>query len=184
MGLSLPDGGHLTHGWKASMTGKFWNSIQYHVNKDGKIDLNEVKELAEENKPKLIWIGSTAYVYKFPFREFSKIADDIGAFLVADISHISGLVATGVHESPSLYAHIVTSTTHKTLRGPRGAMIMITKKGIKKDLELPKKIDKTIFPGLQGGPHDNTTAAIAIALNLGINQEKIKKASNYRPVYK
>lgn len=171
MGQSLPDGGHLTHGWKASMTGQFWNSIQYHVNKDGKIDLSEVKELAEENKPKLIWIGSTAYVYKFPFREFSKIADDIGAFLVADISHISGLVATGVHESPSLYAHIVTSTTHKTLRGPRGAMIMITKKGIKKDLELPKKIDKTIFPGLQGGPHDNTTAAIASALYESLQPE-------------
>ena len=171
MGQSLPDGGHLTHGWKASMTGQFWNSIQYHVNKDGKIDLSEVKELAEENKPKLIWIGSTAYVYKFPFREFSKIADDIGAFLVADISHISGLVATGVHESPSLYAHIVTSTTHKTLLGPRGAMIMVTKKGIKKDLELPKKIDKTIFPGLQGGPHENTTAAIASALHESLQPE-------------
>ena len=164
MGQSLPDGGHLTHGWKASMTGQFWNSIQYHVNENGKINLDEVKELAKENKPKLIWIGSTAYVYKFPFKEFSKIADEVGAFLVADISHISGLVATEVHESPSPYAHIITSTTHKTLRGPRGAMIMITKKGINKDSELPKKIDKTIFPGLQGGPHDNITAAIATAL--------------------
>lgn len=164
MGQNLSDGGHLTHGSKASMTGKLFNSVPYHVNKEGYLDIEEVRKLALEHKPKLIWVGSTAYPRRLPFEEFGKIADESGAYLAADISHISGLIAGGAHESPVKHAHIVTTTTHKTLRGPRGAIIMVTEKGISKDPELPEKIDKTIFPGMQGGPHDHVTAAIAVAL--------------------
>jgi len=164
MGLDLTNGGHLTHGWKTSVTGQAFNSIPYHVKKDGMVDLEEVRKLAKENKPKLIWVGYTAYPREFPFEEFSKIAEDTGAYLVADISHIAGLIAGGAHKSPVEYAHVITTTTHKTLRGPRGAMIMVTEKGMKKDPELGKKIDKTIIPGMQGGPHNHQTAAIAVAL--------------------
>jgi len=164
MGLHLPDGGHLTHGFKASYTGQLFNSVPYHVRKDGYIDLEEVEKLALEHKPKLIWVGFTAYAREFPFEEFGKIADKVGAYLAADIAHISGLVASGVHKSPSPYVHIITTTTHKTFRGPRGGIIMVTQKGLDKDPELPAKIDKAVFPGLQGGPHDHTTAAIAVAL--------------------
>lgn len=171
MGLNLPDGGHLTHGWKASVTGQYFRSIPYHVKADGYIDLDEVKRLAEENKPKIIWIGATAYVREFPFEEFGEIADSVGSYLVADIAHISGLVIAGAHKSPVPYVHIITTTTHKTLRGPRGAMIMVTEKGLKKDPELADKIDRAIFPGTQGGPHDHTTAAIAAALGLALKPE-------------
>jgi glycine hydroxymethyltransferase len=164
MGQSLTDGGHLTHGWPTSATGQLFRSVQYHVKQDGLIDVEEVRKLAQDNKPKLIWVGFTAYSRPLPFKEFAEIADSVGAYLVADISHISGLVVGGVHESPVNYAHIVTTTTHKTLRGPRGAMIMVTNKGIDKDPELPAKIDKSIFPGMQGGPHDHQTAGIAVAL--------------------
>jgi len=164
MGLNLSDGGHLTHGFKASSTGQLFNSIPYHVKPDGYIDLEEVERLALEHKPKLIWVGFTAYAREFPFEEFGKIADKVGAYLAADIAHISGLVASGVHKSPSPYVHIVTTTTHKTFRGPRGGIIMVTQKGLDKDSELANKIDKAVFPGLQGGPHDHTTAAIAVAL--------------------
>ncbi len=164
MGLNLSDGGHLTHGFKTSETGQVFNSVPYHVNKEGRIDLEEVRRLATENKPKLIWVGATAYTMPLPFAEFAKIADEVGAYLAADISHIAGLVVAGAHESPAQYVHIITTTTHKTLRGPRGAIIMVTEKGLAKDPQLGEKIDKTIFPGLQGGPHDHTTAGIAIAL--------------------
>lgn len=163
MGLNLQDGGHLTHGFKTSATGKFFRSIPYHVKEDGYIDMEEVRRLAMENRPKLIWIGATAYVREFPFEEFSKIADECGAYLVADISHIAGLVIGKAHKSPVDYVHIITTTTHKTFRGPRGAIIMVTEKGLRKDPELAEKIDKAIFPGLQGGPHDNVTAAMAVA---------------------
>ncbi len=164
MGQNLSDGGHLTHGFKGSVTGQIFKSVPYHVRPDGYIDLDEVKRLAEENKPVLIWAGITAYTREVPFEEFAKIADSVGAYLAADISHISGLVIGGVHKSPAKYAHIITTTTHKTLRGPRGAMIMVTEKGLQKDPELGEKIDKTIIPGMQGGPHNHTTAGIAIAL--------------------
>ena len=164
MGQSLTDGGHLTHGWSTSATGQLFNSVQYHVRSDGYIDTDEVRRLALEKKPRLIWVGSTAYPRALPFKEFAQIAEESGAYLAADISHISGLVIGGVHESPVPYAHIVTTTTHKTLRGPRGAIIMVTKKGVEKDPELPSKIDKSVFPGMQGGPHDHVTAAIATAL--------------------
>ncbi len=164
MGQSLTSGGHLTHGSPASATGKIFKSIQYCVREDGYINIDEARKLAIENRPKLIWIGSTAYPRMLPFKEFAVIAEETGAYLAADISHISGLVIGGVHESPAQYAHIITTTTHKTLRGPRGAMIMVTRRGLEKDPELPKKIDKSVFPGMQGGPHDHVTAGIATAL--------------------
>ncbi len=164
MGQNLTDGGHLTHGFRTSATGRLFKSVPYHVRKDGYIDIEEARRLAVENRPKLIWVGSTAYTREFPFEEFSKIADECGAYLAADISHISGLVIAGAHKSPRDYAHIITTTTHKTLRGPRGALIMVTEKGVSKDPGLPDKIDKSVFPGMQGGPHDHTTAGIAIAL--------------------
>jgi glycine hydroxymethyltransferase len=164
LGLNLPDGGHLTHGWKVSATGLFYKTYGYHVKADGRVDFDEVRALAKEHKPKLIWCGATAYVYEIEYEEFAKIADECGAFLVADIAHVSGLIAAGAHKSPVDFVHIVTSTTHKTLRGPRGGIIMTTKKGLAKDAELADKLDKAVFPGLQGGPHDHQTAAIAIAL--------------------
>lgn len=169
MGQALVAGGHLTHGHTVSATGIFYNSVQYAVtNKKqadgGLFDYNEIRRLAKEYKPKLIWVGATAYPLQFNYEKFAEIADEVGAYLAADIAHIAGLIAGGAHPSPVPYVHIVTTTTHKTLRGPRGAMIMVTEKGLKKDPELDKKINKAVFPGLQGGPHDNTTAAIAVAL--------------------
>ncbi len=164
MGLNLSDGGHLTHGWKVSATGIFFKSIPYHVKKDGRVDFEEVRSLAKKYKPRLIWTGATAYVYQYEFDKFAKIADEIGAYLAADIAHTAGLVVAGAHMDPAPFVHIITTTTHKTLRGPRAGMIMVTKKGLKKDPDLPSKIERAIFPGLQGGPHDHTTAAIAVAL--------------------
>jgi len=171
MGMNLPDGGHLTHGWKTSISSIFFNSVPYHVRQDGYIDFDEVWDLARKHKPKLIWCGATAYVREFPFEEFGKIADEVGAYFVADIAHVAGLIVAGVHKSPVPYCHIITTTTHKTLRGPRGAMIMVTQKGIEKDSELCEKIDRAIFPGIQGGPHDHTTAAIAVALGEAMKPE-------------
>lgn len=164
MGLNLTDGGHLTHGWKVSATAMFYKSVPYHTTADGRVNLKEVRKLAKEHKPKLIWCGATAYPFEYEFEEFAKIADEVGSYLATDIAHVVGLVIGGVHKSPVKYAHIVTTTTHKTLRGPRGGMIMVTEKGLKKDPELPQKIDKAVFPGLQGGPHDHQTGAIAVAL--------------------
>ncbi len=164
MGQNLPDGGHLTHGWKVSVTGTYYRSVPYHVKPDGYIDVDEVGRLAREHKPKLIWCGATAYVRELPFEKIAAVADAVGAFFAADIAHVAGLVLAGVHASPVPYAHIVTTTTHKTLRGPRGAMILVTEKGLQRDPDLADKIDRAIFPGLQGGPHDHTTAGIAVAL--------------------
>lgn len=165
MGLNLLDGGHLTHGWKFSMTSKFWRSVPYHMTAEGAIDMVEVRRFAREEKPKIIICGGTAIPRAIPFREFAEIADEIGAYLLADVSHIAGLIVGEVHESPVEYAHLVMTTTHKTLRGPRGAMIMVTEKGLAKDEKLPAKIDKALIPGLQGGPHLNTIAGIGVALN-------------------
>ncbi|MDF1497192.1 MAG: serine hydroxymethyltransferase [Patescibacteria group bacterium] len=165
MGLNLLDGGHLTHGWKFSMTSKFWKSVPYHMTVDGAIDMEEVRRLALEEKPKIIICGGTAIPRAIPFAEFAEIADEVGAYLLADVSHIAGLIAGGAHESPVPYVHLVMTTTHKTLRGPRGAMIMVTEKGLAKDEDLPTKIDKALIPGLQGGPHLNTIAGIGVALN-------------------
>jgi glycine hydroxymethyltransferase len=169
--MNLTDGGHLTHGWKTSVTGQYYKSVPYHVKADGYIDFDEVWKLARDNKPKLIWVGATAYTREFPFEEFGKIADEVGAYLAADISHIAGLIVAGVHKSPVPYAHLIMTTTHKTLRGPRGAMILVTEKGLQKDPELAEKVDKAVFPGLQGGPHDHTTAGIAVALGEALRPE-------------
>ncbi len=165
MGLTLSSGGHLTHGHpNITLSGKYFNSVQYGVDKDGYIDYKGLEKEARELKPAMIVAGITAYSRVLDFEKFAYIADSVGAILLADISHIAGLVVTGEHVSPVEYAHVVTTTTHKTLRGPRGAMIMVTDKGLAKDPDMAKKIDRAVFPGLQGGPHDNQTAAIAVAL--------------------
>ncbi|GIW61958.1 MAG: serine hydroxymethyltransferase [Patescibacteria group bacterium] len=164
MGLSLAFGGHLTHGASVSLAGKYYKTVPYTLGKNGMLDYDEIERLALKEKPKIIICGYTAYPRIIDFKRFGKIADETDAYLLADISHIAGLVAAGVHPSPVPYAHIIMTTTHKTLRGPRGAMIMVTEKGLTKDPELADKIDKAVFPGLQGGPHDNQTAAIAVAL--------------------
>lgn len=164
MGLSLAFGGHLTHGSPVSISGKYFKAVPYELGKNGILDYDAIEKLAQKERPKIIVCGFTAYPRIIDFEKFGRIADSVGAYLLADISHIAGLVAAGVHPSPVPYAHIVMTTTHKTLRGPRGAMIMVTEKGLKKDQDLAEKIDKAVFPGLQGGPHDNQTAAIAVAL--------------------
>lgn len=164
MGLSLAFGGHLTHGAPKTFSARFLKSVQYQLGTDGKLDYNAIEKMAIAEKPKLIVCGFTAYPQIIDFERFGKIAEKVGAILMADISHIAGLVVAGAHPSPVPYAHVVTTTTHKTLRGPRGALIMVTEKGLKKDPDMGKKIDSAIIPGLQGGPHDNQTAAIAVAL--------------------
>jgi glycine hydroxymethyltransferase len=158
MGMALPAGGHLTHGWKVNFSAHFFKSVQYPVDPDtGLIDYDVVWEMAKEHRPKLIWAGATAYSRIFEFDKFAQIAEDVGARFAADIAHISGLVATGLHPDPVPYADVVTMTTHKMLRGPRGAMILATE-------EHARSIDRAVFPGLQGGPHDHITAAIAVCL--------------------
>jgi glycine hydroxymethyltransferase len=158
MGMSLPMGGHLTHGWPVSVTGKWFRSVQYGVRADtGRIDFDEVRDLAIKEQPKVIFCGGTAIPRTIDFPAFAEIAAEVGAVLVADIAHIAGLIAGGAHPSPVGHASVITTTTHKTLRGPRGAMIMSV-------AEHASAIDKAVFPGLQGGPHDHTTAAIAVAL--------------------
>jgi glycine hydroxymethyltransferase len=165
MGLKLSSGGHLTHGHPdITFSGKFFKSVQFGTKDDGIIDYDEVAKLAKKEKPKLMFIGTTAYPLVLNWKKFSEIADSINAILVTDVSHVAGLILAGAYPSPVKYAHVVTTTTHKTLRGPRGAMIMVTKKGMARDPEMADKIDKAVFPGLQGGPHDNTTAGIAQAL--------------------
>lgn len=164
LGLKLAMGGHLTHGHpKVTFSGKYFRSIQYGVDSEARVNFDEVRTLAKKHKPKIIVAGNTAYPFELDFKQFAKIADEVGAFLMADISHVTGLVVAGEHLSPVPYADVIMSTTHKTFRGPRGAMILVTVKGLEKDPKLPQKIDAAIIPGLQGGPHNATTAAIAIA---------------------
>jgi glycine hydroxymethyltransferase len=158
MGMALPMGGHLTHGWPVSATGKWFHSVQYGVRADtGRVDMDEVRDLAMRERPKVIFCGGTAIPRIIDFPAFAEVAKESGAILVADIAHIAGLIAGGAHPSPVGYADVMTTTTHKTLRGPRGAMIMST-------AEYASAIDKAVFPGLQGGPHNHTTAGIAVAL--------------------
>ncbi len=165
MGLALSSGGHLTHGAKLSFSSIFYKAVNYNVRgEDWKIDFEELEELAKKHKPKLIWVGTTAYPYKLDYKKFRKIADMAGATLVADCSHITGLIIGEVHESPVPYVDIVMTTTHKTLRGPRGAIILVTERGLKKDPEIKGKIERAIIPGIQGGPHNHQTAAIAVSL--------------------
>ncbi|HEX6997874.1 MAG TPA: serine hydroxymethyltransferase [Gammaproteobacteria bacterium] len=158
MGLGLPFGGHLTHGWGVNFSGTVYNAVQYDVDpQTHRVDLNRVADLAKRARPKVIFCGGTAYPRTWDFAGFADIARSVGAVLVADIAHIAGLVAAGVHPHPFPHAQIVTSTTHKTLRGPRGGMLL-------SDGTYAKELDRAVFPGLQGGPHNHTTAAIAVAL--------------------
>ena len=158
MGLRLDMGGHLTHGHKVSFTGQAWQQIPYRVDKKTeRLDFDEILRIAKKEKPKLIVAGYTAYSRKIDFKKFRQIADSVGAYLMVDMAHFAGLVAGKVYPSPFLYADVVTTTTHKTLRGPRGAIIFSRK-------ELSEQIDKAVFPGLQGGPHNHQTAAIAVCL--------------------
>jgi glycine hydroxymethyltransferase len=158
MGMSLPHGGHLTHGWRVNFSARYYRAVQYTVDPvTHRIDYDQVRELAKQEQPKLIFSGATAYPREFDFKAFGDIAQEVGARFVADIAHISGLIVAGVHQSPIPYADAVMTTTHKTLRGPRGAMIMC--KAAHADA-----IDRAVFPALQGGPHNHTTAAIAVAL--------------------
>ena len=170
MGLSLAFGGHLTHGQPQSVTGKFFKSTLFELDKNGYLHYEAIEKQAIKEKPKIIVCGFTAYPRIIDFKRFSAIADKVGAYLMADISHIAGLIVGGAHPSPVEYADVVTTTTHKTLRGPRGALIMVTEKGVAKNSDLPKLIDAAIIPGLQGGPHDNQTAAIAVALKEASNE--------------
>jgi glycine hydroxymethyltransferase len=157
MGMALPSGGHLSQGWGVSITGKYFSSHQYGVRRDDqRIDFDQVAKLARKHRPRLIFCGASAYPRIIDFDRFAEIARETGAVLVADIAHIAGLVAAGVHPSPVGKAEVITSTTHKTLRGPRGGLIMC-------DRRHRAAIDKAVFPGLQGGPHNSTTAAIAVA---------------------
>ena len=159
MGMGLPAGGHLTHGWNVSITGTYFRSVQYGVRRDTqRIDMDEVRELARKEKPKLMYCGGTAIPRTIDFAVFGEIAREVGALLCADIAHIAGLIAAGAHPSPVAVADVVSTTTHKTLRGPRGGMLMCKS-------AHAKAIDRAVFPGLQGGPHNHTTAGIAVALH-------------------
>ena len=165
MGISLPHGGHLSHGHSVSATGRWFRAVHYGVNKDtGRIDYDEARDLAKREKPKLLWAGGTAIPRIIDFDAFAQIARDVGAIFAADIAHIAGLIAGGVHPSPVPFADVVTTTTHKTLRGPRGAMFLSRS-------EHASAMDKAVFPGLQGGPHNHTTAAIAVALKEAATDE-------------
>ena len=158
MGMALPMGGHLTHGWSVSATGKWFRSVRYGVRQDtGRVDLDEVREIALAERPKVIFCGGTAIPRTIDYAGFAAIAAEVDAVLVADIAHIAGLIAGGAHPSPVGHAPVISTTTHKTLRGPRGAMLM-------SDAAHATALDKAVFPGLQGGPHNHTTAAIAVAL--------------------
>lgn len=158
LGMQLAHGGHLTHGSKASITGKHWNVVHYGLNRDtGRLDYDQVRALAREHRPKMLIAGHSAYPRTLDFAAFRSIADEVGAILMVDMAHFAGLVAGGAHPSPVPYADVITTTTHKTLRGPRGAMIL-------SKAEHAGRIDKAVFPGMQGGPHNATTAAIAVAL--------------------
>jgi len=171
MGLELFYGGHMTHGLKVNFSGKWFNSVQYRTGKDGYLDYDGMAELVKKHKPKLIFTGATAYPRIIDWKRLREIADLCGAYLVADISHIAGLVVAGAHPSPVGIADVITTTTHKTLRGPRGALILCNGnpstplKNVERTKEnLPTLIDRAIIPGLQGGPHNHQTAAIAVAL--------------------
>ncbi len=157
MGMNLDHGGHLTHGSPVNLSGKYFKCVPYGVNDDGFIDYDEVERIAKENKPKLIIAGASAYARKIDFKRFREIADSVGAYLMVDMAHIAGLVASGYHESPIPYAHVTTTTTHKTLRGPRGGMILSSK-----EFAEEHKLNKSLFPGIQGGPLMHVIAAKAV----------------------
>lgn len=165
LGMNLAHGGHLTHGSPANMSGMYFNAVSYGVNDHGVLDYDEIRKIALECKPKLIVAGASAYARTIDFKKFREIADEAGAYLMVDMAHTAGLVAAGEHPSPVPYAHVVTTTTHKTLRGPRGGVIMTN------DEEIAKKIDKAIFPGIQGGPLMHIIAAKAVAFKQALSPE-------------
>lgn len=178
MGLSLIHGGHMTHGLKLNFSSTFYNAVQYHVGQDGYIDIDEMYKLAKEHKPKLIVTGGSAYARVYEWAKYKDVADSVGAYLLADMSHVAGLVAGGVYLSPVGIADVVTTTTHKTLRGPRGAIILANglpsnplKKPERTRENIPSLIDRAVIPGLQGGPHNHQTAAIAVALKEAMQPE-------------
>lgn len=167
MGMSLPFGGHLTHGWKVSASAKLWRSVQYTLGRDGWLDYEAISKLARKERPRLIVCGATAYPRMIDFKKFAAISHGVGAYLLADIAHIAGLIIAGSHPSPFPYADVVTTTTHKTLRGPRGAIIFANRRSRiakRNGVDIAQAIDRAVFPALQGGPHDNQTAAIAACL--------------------
>ena len=158
MGLLLTHGGHLTHGWKNTISSKIFNSVQYTLDsKTGRFDMDRIRDLAKKHKPKIIISGATAYPRQIDFKAFGEIAKEVGAYHISDIAHISGLVVARIHPSPVPYADIISSTTHKTLRGPRGGMLLCRE-------ELARQVDRAVFPGLQGGPHMHTVTAISVAM--------------------
>lgn len=178
MGLSLIHGGHMTHGLKLNFSSTFYNAVQYHVGKDGYVDIDEMYKLAKEHKPKLIIGGGSAYARVYEWAKYKEVADSVGAYLLADMSHVAGLVAGGVYPSPVGIADVVTTTTHKTLRGPRGAIILANglpsnplKKPERTRENIPSLIDRAVIPGLQGGPHNHQTAGIAVALKEAMQPE-------------
>ena len=166
LSMNLAHGGHLSHGSPVNMSGKYWNIVPYGVGReDGRINYDEVRRLALESKPKLILAGASAYPRIIDFKRFREIADEVGAYLMVDMAHIAGLVAAGVHPTPVPYAHVTTTTTHKTLRGPRGGLILTN------DEELAKRINKAIFPGIQGGPLMHTITAKAVCFGEALKPE-------------
>lgn len=171
MGMSLDAGGHLTHGSKVNISGTYFNIVSYGVNEDGYIDYDQVLEVAKANKPKLIVAGASAYPRKIDFKKFREIADEVGAYLMVDMAHIAGLVATGQHMSPIPYAHVTTTTTHKTLRGPRGGLILCKEK-------YAKDLNKNIFPGIQGGPLEHIIAAKAVCFKEALDPSFKEYAKN------
>lgn len=173
LGMSLTHGGHLTHGWKVSFSGHYYHAVAYGVDKEmHRIDYDQVREMARKERPKLIIVGASAYPREIDFKQFYEVAREVGAYVLADIAHIAGLIVAGVHQSPVPYVDVITTTTHKTLRGPRGAMIMFPRVADRlhekfhadSKYNLAELIDRAVFPGLQGGPHNHQTAAIAVAL--------------------
>ena len=173
MGMNLAHGGHLSHGSKVNFSGSYFNIVPYGVDENGYIDYDEVERIAKECKPKLIVCGASAYARKIDFKRFREIADMVGAYLMADIAHIAGLVATGYHESPIPYAHVTTTTTHKTLRGPRGGMILSSE-----EFATEHKINKAIFPGIQGGPLEHVIAAKAVCFGEALQPSFKEYAKN------
>ena len=166
MGMNLDHGGHLTHGSPVNMSGKYFNVVPYGVNDEGVIDYDKVLEIAKECKPKMIVAGASAYARTIDFKRFREIADEVGAYLMVDMAHIAGLVAAGLHPSPIPYAHVTTTTTHKTLRGPRGGMILSSN-----EMNEKFNFNKAVFPGIQGGPLMHVIAAKAVCFKEALQPE-------------
>jgi glycine hydroxymethyltransferase len=172
MGLALPHGGHLSHGWGVTLSGTLWTAVPYEVDRETQlIDYDAMRSQARKERPRIIIAGTTAYPRQLDFKIFAEVAKEVGAYLLADISHIAGLIVGGVHPDPAPYADVMMTTTHKTLRGPRGAMIMCK-------AEFAERIDRAVFPGLQGGPHNHSTAGISVALKEAATAEFKQYAAN------